>query len=648
MVAALDHMTERRLISRENGSWHLRVPLTQIDLSVPENLRQMIEAQIERLSATEQRLLEAASLTADLSFAVMERAAALDVEPETFEDVCEDLSRRTHIVHPAASRALLDGTISPFYEFAHALYREVLYARISPGRRATLHRRLAEWAETRFSAQLTEAALRLAHHFEQALDWARAIKYLRLVANTAGRRYAPREATTILQHALELSAKLSDADRAVSETGILEQLAAIYVVSFDMRAVETYEALATRAAAYGLIDVEVRALTDMAYPLSWMSAERCLEVVDRALRLSARQQDPLMRARTRASCLVRRIWVGGWNAADAEACKTALEEIRRGGDRLVAASHVMDCNFIRWSSSEYRAAQHDAAESLAVLLEGRDENPYLSFAHWLSQFTMPWSLLFLGEWGEALRTIRSEITLAEKNGDHYRTQTLHLYRAWVHFSAFDFAGVIEICESLRPSLDDVARTPWRRLCHILSGSAKVARGEYDPARKHFDSVREEMDRHRVIHDWYHRLMLASGVTELLLAEGDLALATSQAERFLQAALSTAERTWQALAWEAGARVAFAAHDTERADACIAKALATMEGFEVPLAAWRVHATAADHYESAENSASAEHHRQLSAATLLTLAQSLPYDEALRKTFLSAPSVRRILHPQREP
>ena len=62
MVAALEHMTERGLISRENGEWRLRVALKEIDLEVPESLRQMIEAQIERLSPEEQRVLEVASL----------------------------------------------------------------------------------------------------------------------------------------------------------------------------------------------------------------------------------------------------------------------------------------------------------------------------------------------------------------------------------------------------------------------------------------------------------------------------------------------------------------------------------------------------------------------------------------------------------
>jgi hypothetical protein len=83
----------------------------------------------------------------------------------------------------------------------------------------------------------------LADHFEKSADWPRAIKYLRLAADRAGRRYAHREATALLQQALGLASKLPDADRALSETEILEKLAAIYVASFDMRAIETSDSI---------------------------------------------------------------------------------------------------------------------------------------------------------------------------------------------------------------------------------------------------------------------------------------------------------------------------------------------------------------------------------------------------------------------
>src|SRR5258705_13969306 len=97
MVAALDHMTKRALISRENGSWHLQVPLAQIDLAVPDDLRRMIEAQLDRLSPEEQRVLELASIVG-ASFSAIVTGSAADVDPQTFEDLCEGLSRQHHIV----------------------------------------------------------------------------------------------------------------------------------------------------------------------------------------------------------------------------------------------------------------------------------------------------------------------------------------------------------------------------------------------------------------------------------------------------------------------------------------------------------------------------------------------------------------------
>src|SRR6202789_1340363 len=47
MVAALEHMAKRSLLTRVDGRWELRVPLEQIEFEVPEDLRHMIEARLE-------------------------------------------------------------------------------------------------------------------------------------------------------------------------------------------------------------------------------------------------------------------------------------------------------------------------------------------------------------------------------------------------------------------------------------------------------------------------------------------------------------------------------------------------------------------------------------------------------------------------
>lgn len=117
--------------------------------------------------------------------------------------------------------------------------------------------------------------------------------------------------------------------------------------------------MAARAADAGLLDVEVRALLGLAYPLARMSVQQCLDVVDRALRLSAGQDDPLLRARTRMRCFFLRLWAGGWHEEDADACEKVFTEIRAAGDRRILAPHLLDYSFIQRWSSAYREAHRN-------------------------------------------------------------------------------------------------------------------------------------------------------------------------------------------------------------------------------------------------------------------------------------------------
>jgi DNA-binding winged helix-turn-helix (wHTH) protein/tetratricopeptide (TPR) repeat protein len=662
MVAALNHMIERDLITREKGSWRLRVAPQRIELEVPDSLEQMIEAQIDRLSPEEQRVLEVASLESigRSRFMVASRAAATELEPQAFEQVCETLSRLHHIVRPAAPEKLQDGTVSACYEFVHALYREVCYRRIAHGRRARLHRRIGVWAEARLLERVDEGAAWLAGHFEQGEDWSRAIKYLGLAADTAGRRFAFRQAAEILEHALELASKLPEAERTVSEIEVLEKLAAIYAVLMaDTRAIETYEALAARAVHSGLIDVEVRALIGMADPLAWNSSQRALGVLERALQLSARQEDPVLRAGTRARCFAKRLWQR-WNSQDMVEFQSAFAELLNAGDRRILASYLADYGFISFISSEYREAHRSLIESRAIRFETVDENPYrTTFSYLAGQcLVLPMNLLFVGEWGEALREIKDAMAVLDKNADHYWGQAMRLYRAWLHLHAMDFAGALAICDSalplvrdpdLRPAPDYPTPRPHNiRMCLFLKGSAETALENYERASEYLLMARAGMDRPGVIFDWYWRMRLESALTELWLAKGDLARAKPQAEEFLKITLATAEHTWQARAWEVNARVAMAELDLARAQDCIAKGLSAMEGFEVPLAAWRVHATAAALYQRMKSRELAEHHQALSRETIMKLANSLPAEEPLRQTFLSAPLVRKILGESETP
>jgi tetratricopeptide (TPR) repeat protein len=645
MTAALDHLTEAGFIARESDGWRLTRPLQDLQLGVPERLRQLIGAQIDRLPAEEQRALQVASV-AGAAFSAHVIAAAADLALEAAEDMCDDLARRSHLVRATGFQQFPNGTVSSRYEFVHALYREVLYDRLGPVGRARLHLRIGERLEALFPENVSAVASELAYHFEQGSNWPRAVKYLHLAADASRRCLAQREAIGILRHALGLVHHLPENERAQSEIALLATLATTYVVAFDIdefdTALETYQALADRAAHYGLIDVEVRALIEQAFPLSWVSSQRCLDALERARRLGAQHPDALMRTRTRASLACWRIWAYGWDPRAAEEAREALAEIRRTGNRTVLAQHLSDFGMVDQASAQYREALRSACESRAILAEECADNPHKTLPYILTYFIVSWSLTSLGQFGEALRETRAAIAAMERNGDHYRAKTMQLFLARIHLYALDFAGVLAICESVSPSVDHPARTIERRLCLALGGLADTALGSHARALERFSRAREDMDRYDVIFSWHVRMMVEHGVTDALLAKGDLRRARAQAERFLEITLASADRMFQALAWEANARLAMVESDLARAADCIGRAVASIEGLEVPLAAWRVHATAAECADRARDGRAAQRHGELSRTTILELADTLPLEEPLRSTFLSAPAVRVVL------
>jgi len=642
MVAALEHMTERGLVSREHGRWQTRIPVDEIDLEVPESLRQMIEAQVDRLSPEQQRVLEAASIESvgRSRFVVAARAGCLDMDPCIFEEICETLARRHCIVRPAAALTLSDGRETACYEFVHTLYREVCYLRMTPRRRALLHRRIGQWLEVHFKP-LSEAATWLAAHFEQGADWPRAVGYLQLAADSATRRLEHREAVAILRQALELAGSLAEQERIPLEIEILERLAVGCVALAETgAAIETYERLSELAAGHGLIELQARALTDMALPAASVSARSYSDTVERALRLADGIEDPLSRVRTQARCYALKAVAGQWRSAEAERCQQAMEEIDLAGDRLAIAEHRLQFTYMQSFSSQYGEAHRNGRESLEILLAEDGLNHYPRTLCRIHRYHLaPRNLLFWGKWGQALEQTQAMKDLLEKNGDFAKAQEVLIHKARVHFAAMDFAGVVEICESVAPFV----RTPSNvRKMRTLMGWAQAAMGNHERALEQLLLVRDQMDEWPMMDDWYTRMPLQAAFTELWLARGDVRQARMEAEKFLDVAMVTAERTYQGLAWEANARVAIDSQKWERAEECIANALSVIRDCEVPLAAWRVHGTAARLLDRACEEGLAENHREMSRSTIIKLANSLHADDTLRETFLLAPAVRGVL------
>ena len=217
MVNVVDYLVDEKIIAEYEGHWQLQVELDEVELGVPENIRYLIEKNIERLSEKEQRVLEGASVVG-MDCSAVAISAGLDEDVIKIEEVCDGLAQRHHFLLPAYLADLPDGTITPRYRFIHALYLDVLYKRVALTRRSQIHGRIGERGEIIYGDRVGAIAAELAVHFEQARDFTRAVKYLQLAAENAMRLFAYQEAVGLARRGLELLERLPDTpERAQQE-----------------------------------------------------------------------------------------------------------------------------------------------------------------------------------------------------------------------------------------------------------------------------------------------------------------------------------------------------------------------------------------------------------------------------------------------
>src|SRR5262249_8595347 len=148
VINVLDYAVSRNFIAGSENAWRLNAPLEDFDLGVPESLVQVLSTQVERLAPEEQALLEIASVagvTCPISL-----ISAGQEERISFETCCDGMAARDLFIQSAGLAPFGSQTVSAHYRFTHALYRDIFYKRLSPARRARLHRIVADRLESLF------------------------------------------------------------------------------------------------------------------------------------------------------------------------------------------------------------------------------------------------------------------------------------------------------------------------------------------------------------------------------------------------------------------------------------------------------------------------------------------------------------------
>lgn len=414
---------------------------------VPASIRQFIERRLDVIAADDMHILDAASVAGD-PFSIAAIVAATDLAAERIDACCAVWTQPGGFLIADGLAAWPDGTQASRYRFRHALFQEVIYARISPERRSRLHLAIGQRLETAFRKRAALPAAELARHFEQGRDIRRAVSYAEQAARTALQRAGHVEAERHLTSALALIDRLPDGRDRLRRELTLSLLLAQTLESAKGWSAPEVERLYARArvlcdtlhdddrrlqATWGLLAVSlVRG--------EWRKTQALGHDV---LRLAKTRRDPVFR-------MAAHMELGGTALAlgDADAARTHFREAEARYDPRHHRSHLAafgaDLGLFARIWSTHMLWQHgfpDRARRVADdTLRAADErgHPFtrvivLAYATMLAQFQR--------DIDEAARLASATIAHASEYGFAYYLAWAEVIQGWSRAVRDDSAGL---------------------------------------------------------------------------------------------------------------------------------------------------------------------------------------------------------------
>jgi tetratricopeptide (TPR) repeat protein len=213
----LKALIEKGSVRRESGRWK-RCEVDQ--LVIPQSMKEAIGSRLDRVSQEANEVLRAgAVLGKTFTFAELQSASG-----EQSEDALLDA------LDEAVGAQLVIADRDESFTFTHDKIREVLYEELNPIRRRRLHRHTAEGLERNRTTSHC-AVEKLAHHYIQAGDYERGLKYAKAAAAAAELVSAFDEAIAAFGRARDCAESLG----LVSEQlAMEEEIGKVYLLQGEM------------------------------------------------------------------------------------------------------------------------------------------------------------------------------------------------------------------------------------------------------------------------------------------------------------------------------------------------------------------------------------------------------------------------------
>jgi class 3 adenylate cyclase/tetratricopeptide (TPR) repeat protein len=264
-------LLENGSIQREKNQCYLaKAPK---NIQVPDTIQGIIAARMDRLEDNLKRTMQVASVIGrDFAFRILQNITGMREE------------LKSYLFNLQGLEFIYEKRLFPELEyiFKHALTQEVAYNSLLLKRRKDLHVKIGQAIEKIYPKRLEEFYERLAYHYYEGQDWAKALNYLAKAGDKVVAAYANREALDYYARALEVCDKLGASALTKSADVARKRGLVNHTIGEFRSAIEDFNRM--RAAAHSLADRHLEGMA-LAYR-GWVEMEGHLETAEDTLKAS--------------------------------------------------------------------------------------------------------------------------------------------------------------------------------------------------------------------------------------------------------------------------------------------------------------------------------------------------------------------------
>ncbi|MEZ5934795.1 MAG: AAA family ATPase [Alphaproteobacteria bacterium] len=516
-------LAESGVLAGHQGHYLLRGDLGNIE--IPSSVHAVLAARLDRLPPGSKALLQAASIV------------GVEVPDNLLRPIANvpDDSYQAAIDTLKSSELLYEAQLLPeiSYRFKHALVQDVAYDSLLISQRQRLHARVAEALDKQFQEAGELQPALLAHHYEAAGLWDRALVYWQRAGMQANSRSNYTEAEHHLTRAIDLVPRLSPGMHAHTEFDLQMALGAVYRATRGTGSRQTEQAYErARGLGEGILQ-----------------PERLLDVIYGQF-ICAFNRPNLHEAERHARDFLD-------IARDCNASAVAV------ANQLVGTTAFILGDLIRSRRLLEQCLQVDDVDQALLDLYSHRQYPNMALTY------LSWGLFVLGFPEEAHARSKEALSTAEETSAFFYAMALG-NGCYLHHFCGDHAAVEANLEAMLDLTEQKGLVVFHEIARVFQGWTHVRRGAID---RGVDIIRDALTGLRATDQELEVPYLISIMAEAFLQAGRWTDAQVQLDEALRLVRATDERWYEAELHRLAGEVALAQGDRVKAETQFQHALA---------------------------------------------------------------------------